>query len=77
MRWRLSGVPCGMGDAVAEVGVFLRLAREHAFDVFRRDLAVFREQRRDLADGLVFVARRRAETDERQGSVGGEAFTYT
>ena len=64
------------GDAVAEVGVFLRFAREHAFDVFRRDFAVLGEQRRDLADGLVFVARRRAKADEGGGQLYGFSFGW-
>lgn len=64
------------GDAVAEVDVFLRFAREHAFDVFRRDFAVLGEQRRDLTDGLVFVARRRAKADEGGGQLHGFSFGW-
>ena len=59
------------GDAVAEVGVFLRFAREHAFDVFRRDFAVFSKQGRDLADGVRFVPGSGAETDEGVGELHG------
>ena len=53
------------GDAVAEIGVGLLLAAEHAVDVARCNVAVGRQQRPDLADGVFLVPGLGAEADVR------------
>ena len=51
----------GDGDAVAEIGVRLKLAAEHALDVGGGDVAAFDEQTPGGANRLFFILGARAE----------------
>ena len=55
--------PMRNGDAVAEVGVCLALAAEHALDISRRDMAGVNEHLAGSPDGFFLAPGAHAEAD--------------